>query len=103
MLEAGANSASALIVAVCDAVPAHTLLEAIMAEQPALKNVDAATIERRRRVALRALIDEMLVEIRGAANREEWTPEARARAEADLARIMEQVKREALSTDGRPR
>jgi hypothetical protein len=58
-----------------------------------------AQSERRRRVALRALIDEMLDEIRAAANEEDWTPEARARAEADLARIMEKVRREALSPD----
>jgi len=72
-----------------------------MAEHPASKStVDEATIERRRRKALRALIDEMLSEIRGAANREDWTPEARNRAEQDLARIMEQVRREALADRG---
>jgi len=54
-------------------------------------------IERRRMKALRALIDEMLGEIRSAASRDNWTPEARARAESDLARIMEQVRREALA------
>lgn len=58
-------------------------------------------VERRRRAALRKLIDEMLSEIRQAANRESWTPEARARAEADLARIMEQVRREALADEQR--
>ena len=62
------------------------------------ENADYGTQEeRRRRVALRALIDEMLEEIRAAANEDDWTPEARARAEADLARIMEKVRREALS------
>ncbi len=65
-----------------------------MAERPS-----GAQSERRRRVALRALIDEMLEEIRAAANEEDWTPEARARAEADLARIMEKVRREALTAD----
>ena len=54
-------------------------------------------LERRRRQALRALIDEMLIEIRQAASRENWTAESRARAESDLARIMEQVRREALA------
>jgi len=54
-------------------------------------------LERRRRQALRALIDEMLSEIRLAASRENWTPESRALAESDLARIMEQVRREALA------
>ena len=65
-----------------------------MAEQRA-PNDDL--LERRRLRALRALIDEMLVEIRQAAGRENWTPESRAQAESDLARIMEQVRHEALS------
>ena len=73
-----------------------------MAEQPMTKpmtntQVSDEVLERRRRVALRALIDEMLSELRQAANREEWTAESRANAEADLARIMEQVRREALA------
>ena len=55
------------------------------------------TVERRKRVALRALVEEMLDEIRSAAGgNEDWTPEERARAEADLARIMDQVRREAF-------
>jgi hypothetical protein len=55
------------------------------------------TVERRKRLALRALVEEMLNEIRSAAGgNEEWTPEERARAEADLARIMDQVRREAF-------
>lgn len=54
-------------------------------------------LERRRKMALRALIDEMLDELRQAASRENWTAESRARAESDLARIMEQVRREALA------
>lgn len=73
-----------------------------MAEQPMTKpmmnpQVSSDVLERRRRVALRALIDEMLSELRQAANRAEWTAESRAHAEADLARIMEQVRREALA------
>ena len=60
------------------------------------KSPTTESAERRRRLALRALIDEMLDEIRAAAGEENWTPEARARAEADLARIMEKVRREAL-------
>ena len=60
----------------------------------------ASSSERRRRTALRALIDEMLEEIRAAANAENWTPEARAQAERDLARIMEKVKTEALRDGG---
>jgi hypothetical protein len=54
------------------------------------------TVERRRRLALRALVEEMLTEIRSAASEEDWTPEERQRAEADLARIMDQVRREAF-------
>lgn len=71
-----------------------------MAEKPnarAAKGV-AEPVERRRRVALRRLVDEMLTEIRAAANADNWTTEARQQAEADLARIMEQVRREALSS-----
>ncbi len=55
------------------------------------------TVERRKRLALRALVEEMLNEIRSAAGGNEgWTPEERSRAEADLARIMDQVRREAF-------
>jgi len=67
-----------------------------MAEQQ-LPAQEDDLLERRRRKALRALIDEMLSEIRLAANKESWTPESRERAESDLARIMEQVRREALA------
>jgi hypothetical protein len=61
-------------------------------------NNSTQTVERRRRLALRALVEEMLTEIRSAAGAEEenWTPEERQRAEADLARIMDQVRREAF-------
>jgi hypothetical protein len=52
--------------------------------------------ERRKRIALRRLVDEMLAEIRAAANADNWTPAARQQAEADLARIMDQVRREAI-------
>ena len=55
------------------------------------------TVERRKRLALRALVEEMLNEIRSAAGgNEDWTPDERARAESDLARIMDQVRREAF-------
>ena len=68
--------------------------------QTASKEVSSSstdTVERRKRLALRALVEEMLNEIRSAAGgNEEWTPEERARAEADLARIMDQVRREAF-------
>ena len=63
----------------------------------------AAPAERRKRVALRRLIDEMLAEIRAAANEENWTADARAQAESDLARIMDQVRREAMRAEPRPR
>ena len=53
--------------------------------------------ERRRRTALRAMIDEMMEQIRTATRQDVWTPEERARAEADLARIMDRVREETLS------
>ena len=60
-------------------------------------SVSTDTVERRKRLALRALVEEMLNEIRSAAGGHEgWTPEERSRAEADLARIMDQVRREAF-------
>jgi hypothetical protein len=52
--------------------------------------------ERRSRPALRALIDEMLAQVRTAANQGVWTPESRAQAEADLARIMDSVRHKAV-------
>lgn len=55
--------------------------------------------ERRVRPGLRALVDEMLTQIRSAASHEDaWSPEERRRAEADLARIMEQVRAEAVAS-----
>ncbi|HKW49549.1 MAG TPA: hypothetical protein VJN70_18985 [Gemmatimonadaceae bacterium] len=59
--------------------------------------------DRRKRVALRRLIDEMLTEIRAAAREENWTPEARTQAESDLARIMDQVRREAMRAEPKPK
>jgi hypothetical protein len=56
--------------------------------------------ERRRRVALRRLVDEMLDEIRAAANEDNWTAISRSQAELDLARIMTQVRREAVKRPG---
>lgn len=52
--------------------------------------------DRRLRPRFRALIDEMLMQIRKVAREQEWTPEARLQAEADLERIMSQVRREAI-------
>ena len=62
-----------------------------------------AIAERRKRVALRRLVDEMLAEIRAAANEENWTADARAQAEADLARIMDQVRHEAMRAEPKPK
>lgn len=53
--------------------------------------------ERRRRDTLRSLVDEMMATIRAAAGQDLWTPDERERAEKDLERVMEQVRREALS------
>ena len=55
--------------------------------------------ERRSKPGLRALIDEMMTQLRAASNQDVWTPEARARAEADLERIMETVRRQAVRQD----
>ena len=55
------------------------------------------TEDRRARAGFRALIEEMMQQIREAARRDDWTPEERARAEADLERIMASVRREAMN------
>ena len=66
-------------------------------DQSSSSSSSTDTVERRKRLALRALVEEMLNEIRSAAGgNEDWTPEERSRAEADLARIMDQVRREAF-------
>jgi hypothetical protein len=52
--------------------------------------------ERRKNPHLRELIDEMLVTIRVAVNRELWTPEERSRAESDLAEIMGRIRTQAV-------
>ena len=57
--------------------------------------------ERRSKPGLRALIDEMMTQLRAASNQDVWTPEARARAEADLARIMETVRQQAVNQDAK--
>ena len=59
----------------------------------------APSNERRSKPGLRALIDEMMTQLRAASNQDVWTPEARARAEADLERIMETVRQEAVRQD----
>jgi len=62
---------------------------------PALRAED-----RRARPGFRALIDEMMQAIRAASRQDDWTEEERARAEADLERIMANVRREAMNEDG---
>jgi len=52
--------------------------------------------DRRVRSGLRTLIDEMMAQLRAAAAHGDWSAEERARAEADLARIMTQVRERAL-------
>ena len=57
--------------------------------------------ERRRNAALRALIDEMLMQVRGIQRENEaWTAEERARAEAELDRIMSRVRTAAVAPEG---
>ena len=48
------------------------------------------------RTGLRTLIDEMMEQLRAAAAHGDWSAEERARAEADLARIMTQVRERAI-------
>ena len=43
---------------------------------------------------MRGLVEQMMVELRAAARKDEWTQAERERAEADLDRIMQQVRRE---------
>ena len=57
--------------------------------------------DRRAREALRRLIDEMMAQLRDAARHDAWTPEERERAEEDLQRIMDSVRREALRDSDR--
>lgn len=45
---------------------------------------------------LRELIDEMMATIRAAAGTELWTPEERAKCEAEMARIMASVRERAM-------
>ena len=64
------------------------------AEAPAEQS--EAPTERRRNLALRRLIDEMLGQVRQVHSAPPlWTPEERARAEAELEIIMARVRREA--------
>ncbi|MCE2903180.1 MAG: hypothetical protein ACK6DP_04110 [Gemmatimonas sp.] len=58
--------------------------------------------ERRQNPRLRELVDEMLASIRAAANVSLWTPEERSHYEADMARIMESVRSQALGGGAKP-
>ena len=58
--------------------------------------------ERRRNPRLRELVDEMLVSIRFAANKELWTEEERARCQEDMQRIMASVREHAVETRSAP-
>lgn len=61
------------------------------------KGQQGAPGERRSNVVLRALVNEMLDRVRDLSRRTEaWTPEERARAEADLEMIMERVRQETM-------
>ncbi|MEN9509412.1 MAG: hypothetical protein RLZZ621_1975, partial [Gemmatimonadota bacterium] len=51
---------------------------------------------RRRNPHLREMVDELLATIRVAANRDLWSTEERAQCEADMARIMDNVRQQAL-------
>ena len=56
--------------------------------------------EQRRNAALRALIDEMLQQVRDLnRNVGSWTPEERAQAESELASIMSRVRSEAAQRE----
>jgi hypothetical protein len=53
--------------------------------------------ERRRNVALRELIDEMMASIRHATQGNLWSAEERAQYERELAMIMSRVRTEAVA------
>ena len=66
---------------------------------PAADGDNGAAPERRQNARLRVLVDEMLMSIRESQRRDDWTEDERARAEADLERIMAQVRRAAVDPD----
>lgn len=61
---------------------------------------EQADRERRLRPRFRALIDEMMDQIRRVAREGDFDRDSRARAEADLERIMSQVRRAAMQRGG---
>ena len=68
------------------------------AAAPARASAPPSPRERRTNARLRELIDEMLVSVRVAVNREHWTGEEREAAAAELSRIMDAVRSEAVGT-----
>lgn len=57
----------------------------------------ARAAERRRNPHLREMVDELLATIRVAANRDLWSSDERAQCEADMARIMDDIRQQALA------
>ena len=68
------------------------------AEAGAEATTTAPKRERRKNIALRQLVDEMLASIRVAAQKDLWTPEERAQCESELAMIMARVRAETVAT-----
>lgn len=66
---------------------------------PTGQSGNGAQPERRQNARLRVLVDEMLKSIRESQRRDDWTETERERAEADLERIMAQVRRAAVDPD----
>lgn len=72
------------------------------ANSPTLSSMSAPARQdghdRRSNPRLRELVDEMLASIRAAANVQLWSDDERARYEADMARIMTNVRSTAFSS-----
>jgi hypothetical protein len=69
--------------------------------RPAAAPTAGPARERRTNARLRELIDEMLASVRVAVNRDLWTSDEREATEAELARLMTAVRREALAAPAR--
>jgi hypothetical protein len=67
-----------------------------MSDPSSARPASPPATDRRRNAALRELVEEMLVSIRVAANRELWTAEERQQYETELAQIMGRVRAEAV-------
>jgi len=68
---------------------------------PARASAPPSPQERRTNARLRELIDEMLVIVRVAVYREHWTGDEREAAAAELSRIMDAVRAEAVGAPPR--